>query len=253
MVEIEDKNGKIKPIRCLLDTGTSSSIVLRQYVAPGKAGGYSGQKTRWTTWGGEFVTKKKARVDFKFPELSTSKEVQWVCHVDETTDPNLAQYDMILGMDLMTKIGIVVDTERKVVRWERMETPLKNRGTQISNYWIEQVYQTTQDPSVLQSAEERHAKILDADYSARDLDDFVSELKHLKDKEKESLLRVLKNNQTLFQGGLGLLKIKPVHLELVEGAKPYHARPFPVPHSLEPKTRKEIDRLTGIKLFQKDL
>jgi hypothetical protein len=30
-----------------------------------------------------------------------------------------------------------------------------------------------------------------------------------------------------------MLNIKPVKLELIDGAKPDHARPFPVPHSLE--------------------
>ena len=128
-MEIEDREGNLVPIRCLLDTGTSSSIVLRKFVAPGKAKGYKGHSTKWSTLGGIFRTKKKARLDFKFPELSTSKSVTWTCHVDEKTDPKQAAYDMILGMDLLTELGIVVDTADKVVRWERMETPLKNRGT----------------------------------------------------------------------------------------------------------------------------
>jgi hypothetical protein len=38
----------------------------------------------------------------------------------------------------------------------------------------------------------------------------------------------LKKFPTLFGGGLGMLNTKPVKLELIDGAKPYHARPFPV-------------------------
>ena len=110
---------------------------------------------------------------------------------------------------------------------------------------------SSQDTDVLTSAEERHAKILDADYSARDIGEFVAELKHLNTTEKRLLKRVLDKNNSLFQGGLGLLKIKPVHLELIDGATPYHARPFPVPKSLEPKTKKEMERLAGIKVFKK--
>jgi hypothetical protein len=53
----------------------------------------------------------------------------------------------------------------------------------------------------------------------------------------------LKKFPTLFGGGLGMLNIKPVKLELIDGAKPYHARPFPVPQSLEATTKTEnIDR-----------
>jgi hypothetical protein len=54
----------------------------------------------------------------------------------------------------------------------------------------------------------------------------------LTDDEKQTLGKTLKNYPTLFGGGLGILNIKPVKLELIDGAKPYHARPFSVPHSL---------------------
>jgi hypothetical protein len=56
---------------------------------------------------------------------------------------------------------------------------------------------------------------------------------------------------TLFGGGLGMLNIKPVRSELVDGEKPYHARPFPVPHSLEATTKTEMKRLTDIDVFNR--
>jgi hypothetical protein len=39
---------------------------------------------------------------------------------------------------------------------------------------------------------------------------------------------------------------------LIDGAKPYHARPFPVPKLLEVNTKKEVKRLTDIESSQKD-
>jgi hypothetical protein len=51
--------------------------------------------------------------------------------------------------------------------------------------------------------------------------------------EKQILSKTLKKFPTLFGGGLGILNIKPVRLELIEGAKPYHARPFPVSQCLQ--------------------
>lgn len=50
----------------------------------------------------------------------------------------------------------------------------------------------------------------------------------------------------MFKGGLGTLKIKPVHLELKKDAKPYHAKPFPVPKAYEQTTRKECERFEKI-------
>jgi hypothetical protein len=43
-----------------------------------------------------------------------------------------------------------------------------------------------------------------------------------------------------------MLNIKPVKLDLIDGEKPYHARPFPVPHSLETTTKTEMKSLTNI-------
>jgi hypothetical protein len=55
----------------------------------------------------------------------------------------------------------------------------------------------------------------------------------------------------LFGGALGMLNIKPVKLELIDGAKPYHARPLPVPQSLEATTKTEMKRLTDIYVFNR--
>jgi hypothetical protein len=65
------------------------------------------------------------------------------------------------------------------------------------------------------------------------------------------LVETLKKFPTLFGGGLGMLNIKPVRLELIDGAKPYHARPFPVPQSLEATTKTEMKRLTDIDVFNR--
>jgi hypothetical protein len=61
----------------------------------------------------------------------------------------------------------------------------------------------------------------------------------------------LKKFPTLVVGELGILNIKPAELELIDGAKPYHARLFPVPQSLEATTKKEVKRLTDIEVFNR--
>ena len=67
IVEILDRNGNLVPIQGLLDTGTSSTICLRQFVKRGRAKTYKGKKTVWNTMGGNFQTSQKALLDFKFP------------------------------------------------------------------------------------------------------------------------------------------------------------------------------------------
>jgi hypothetical protein len=65
------------------------------------------------------------------------------------------------------------------------------------------------------------------------------------------LSTVLKKYSILFGGGLGLLRIKPVHLALRENAKPVHARAFPIPQALLKPTKTEVNHLTKIDIFEK--
>jgi hypothetical protein len=92
-------------------------------------------------------------------------------------------------------------------------------------------------------------RILYADYRKAEVDPFVEELKHLTMDETQILGQTLKKFPTLFGGGLGMLNIKPVKLELIDRAKPYHAIPFPVPQSLEATTKAEMKKLTYIDFF----
>jgi hypothetical protein len=159
--------------------------------------------------------------------------VTWQAHVDDKTSSKESAYDMIMGMDLMTSIGITVDCEQRCIIWGGTEIPLKTRATLNNDEILHMLYHAANEPDILQEAEKRQNHILYADYRKVDVDPFVEELKHLTMDEKQIVGKTLKMFPTLFGGGLGMLNIKPVRLELIDGAKPYHARPFPVPQSLE--------------------
>jgi hypothetical protein len=113
------------------------------------------------------------------------------------------------------------------------------------------LYNAANEPDILQEAEKRHNRILDADYRKVEVDTFVEELKHITMDEKQILGETLKKFPPFFVGGLGMLDIKPVRLELIDGEKPYHARTFPLPQSLEATTNTEMKRLTSIDVFNR--
>jgi hypothetical protein len=54
------------------------------------------------------------------------------------------------------------------------------------------------------------------------------------------LKAILKKFPNVFKGGLGTLKIKPISLQVKPNAKPYHAKPVPMPKLYEQTTRKEV-------------
>jgi hypothetical protein len=113
------------------------------------------------------------------------------------------------------------------------------------------LYNAANEPDILQEAEKRQNRILNADYHKVEVDPFVQELEHLTKDEKQTLGKTLKKFPTLFGGGLGMLNIKPARLELIDGAKPYHARRLPVPQSLEATTKIKMKRLTCIDVFNR--
>ena len=165
-------------------------------------------------------------------------------HVDEKTDKTHSLYDMIIGMDLMTELGIYIDTEEKVIRWDGNSTPLANRGVLQKRDTLQHVYNLSTEEPILKEAEERQARILDADYSAVDIEGYVNEMEALTQEQKDLLKSVLNRyKDKLFAGGLGVLDIEPVHLELIEGATPYRAKAFPIPQAYEQTTKKECKRL----------
>ena len=143
IVVMVDRNGNKVPVRGLLDTGTSATIALRHFVAPGKAGGYKGHPQTWSTLGGKFVTKRKARLDLQFAEFSRSKTVHATVHVDDTTNKDHALYDIIIGMDLMVELGIDISTSTQEVVWGDHRIPLRERGELTSRAKLDEEYYFT--------------------------------------------------------------------------------------------------------------
>jgi len=247
--EVVSKKAK-RPMRVLLDTGTTATIVLREFVDSIALSKYKQPtKTKWQTMGGSFVTRRKALLHFKLPEFSNSKVVQWICHVDDTHKPEECRYDMIIGTDLMEAMGVDILFSRKKVIWDGVSLPMRDRGTVCDREAAELIFHTAVQSPLLDTAEKRQRRILDADYSAIDIDEFVKTLK-LRDSVKNKLARTLKKYPRLFKGGLGTLNIEPIHLEIREGAKPYHAKAFPIPKAYEQTTKKECRRFEEIGVWE---
>jgi hypothetical protein len=149
----------VVPIRDLLDIGTTSTIILREFVGKDRAHTNTKKRKKWKTLGGTFTTKYESLLDFKFPEISTSKVVTWQAHVDHTTPSKEAAYDMIMGMDLMKCIGITVDCEQRCIRWGGTEIPLKTRNTLNNDEILHMLYHAANEPDILQEAEKRQNRI----------------------------------------------------------------------------------------------
>jgi hypothetical protein len=65
------------------------------------------------------------------------------------------------------------------------------------------------------------------------------------------LLSLLLDFESLFDGTLGDWNRPPVSIEMKDGIKPYHGRPYPIPQIHKATLWKEIDRLMGIGVLKR--
>ena len=92
---------------------------------------------------------------------------------------------------------------------------------------------------------------MDVKYAPADIDEMMSKCTHLTNNERRDLRSLLQKFEPLFDGTLGTWT-DPIDLELKDqDAKPYHAKPYPVPQSQEAKLRAEIDRLVSYGVLRK--
>jgi hypothetical protein len=99
-----------------------------------------------------------------------------------------------------------------------------------------------QEPHSTEEATQRAVHILDAKYEKADDQSVVdNNCPHLSLQDQNKLLELLRKYKDLFDGTLG---------DWNEGAKPYHGRAYPVPHSVKETLMKELKRLCDLGVLQ---
>ena len=68
---------------------------------------------------------------------------------------------------------------------------------------------------------------------------------NLEPSQRDILLSLLLNYESLFDGTLGDWNRPPISIEMTDRAKPYHYRPYPIPQIHKATLMKEINRLMG--------
>ena len=224
-------------LKALLDTGTSMSIVsasrINSHVEK------TSSQTEWKTAASKFVTTGKSTLSMKLPELSSLATVKYDFHVHNGM---LCHYNMIIGRDLMSKIGLDLCCSEQCVKWPDKNTyaPFKDLSS------ISKMSFYIKEAEDIQEVSDRMSKILDAKYSKADLKQLVHNIKSINDLEQNMLLNVLKKHESLFDGTLGKWAGKPYKIALKENQKPYHAKPFLVPKAYEDVLKAEVEQLCSI-------
>ena len=132
---------------------------------------------------------------------------------------------MIIGRDVMKDLGIDLSFSTETIDWEGRALPFRS----VEDLTAFHKSHYIPDPGMIDKAAERLKKILDAKYEPADLEEIAKEAMRLEKDEQQMLLNLLKEHESLFDGTLGHWKHEDLEIELLPGAKPYHARSCPAP------------------------
>ena len=147
---------------------------------------------------------QKCKTTFILKEFYENKSIEWNLHVDSTPSPH--RYDMILGRDVMSELGIMLDFKDQTMTWDDSTINMKDPESfpelldPVNDFfWNNNQYET----KALQEASTRLQKILYAKYVPADLDKVVRTCGHLTEDEKCQLHALLSKYEHLFDGTLG--------------------------------------------------
>ena len=101
---------------------------------------------------GSFNTNEKCKIQFALPELWDTRVIEWTVHVTGQR----SNYDMIIGRDVLSELGINLNFKDMTVQWDTAIIPMKDiDATEENTYAID-------DSDAIIDATERIKKILDA-------------------------------------------------------------------------------------------
>jgi hypothetical protein len=188
--------------------------------------------------------------NLRLPELDKNRNVEQQQNLIFESDT--CKYDVILGADFFTKTGIDVKYSIGTIEWFKNELPLHNpyvlkdkdfkATAEIIQIQHEVIFFGIDwyEPTCFA------IEILDAKYEKVQIKDVVNPLEYLSTQQKADLKQVLSEFTKLFDGTLGVNPHRQFHIELEPGAKPRHARLYPVPVTHLETCKKELIHLCEI-------
>ena len=134
-------------IRVLLDSGASRTIIYKPLVKRLRL--KRDDATTWATVAGSFQTNETCKIQFSLPELWDTRIVEWTAHVTNQK----SNYDMIIGRDVLTELGINLNFKDMTMQWDTAIVPMKPIDATIENSYA------VEDSEAVKDATERIKKI----------------------------------------------------------------------------------------------
>ena len=165
---------------------------------------------------------------------------------------NKPVYDLIIGVETMTKMGVILDFQNKMLVIDKSIQPMKSLESLKDTNLLNNFHRDHLEPDSTRDSTKRTVEILDASYENANLAEFLDKTcGHLSSIQRNSMLKLLTKYEELFDGTLGDFDTDPVSLELKKDASAYHGRPYPIPHSQLKVFKKEVERLCELGVLKR--
>jgi len=122
------KSPKPRIIRILLDSGSNGDLLFHEKGTE-KAFPYLTRQDPkvWSTSNGDFQTKGKGSLAAKFFDYSNSKEVYLTPDIVEYDGIcNKPAFDLIIGAQTMTELGIILDFKDQMITIDEIKLPMRS-------------------------------------------------------------------------------------------------------------------------------
>ena len=227
-------------LKVLFDSGGSHTLISRAALPIGvTTQSIAGGQRACQTAAGNFQVTSTVRLrDCMLPEFDKTKRIHGV--VAGIFDAP-CKYDVVLGRDFLTNIGLIIDFDSQTVKWMDHKIPMRERDYWTESRVRETMFSLTDDP-----LDDEESFILDAKYESKTPKEIVATMKHLSAPQRERMEHVLGQFSELFDGKLGSYKGPQVHLEVDSNVLPTHSKAYSVPEIHKKAYLRELKHLVEI-------
>ena len=81
---------------------------------------------------GTFNTNSVTEIILKLPELNHSSEIYAKCYLTD----KLLNYHVILGRDMLNKLGIIFNFENKTITWQEFSISMKPPNCTAKEFFV---------------------------------------------------------------------------------------------------------------------
>ena len=222
------------PLVVLFDSGSQLSFLKRSKVPKECEIATIAQPVRGLT-GTSHLTEEVTLTGITLPEFSASKRIDSSLRcllLDEHQEDST--YDMILGLDFLCAVGIDILCRQKQLKWDEATMAFQPRDTykepQVNLHArLIEAFAYGDEEDDPEGLGYKSTQIMEAKYDAIDTDELAQAQKQLTPTQRTELAHLFRKFPRLFDGELRTYPHRQYHLDLQDGAKPVHSRPYGVP------------------------